>query len=585
MNKTHDTVGFIVGPSTSGMFRIAVSPEAIREQDIVAVDANLQSIRPDEPNEEIRIWAKIQSIERMNPLFPSEAGHELSETKTNPIDTVLSLSREMVTAECQILGYEPADGSGQGRLSFLRYPPKPATRAYRPHTNDLRRILVGDIDQNNSALDIAHLPRQEGVSVVINGNSIVKRHLAILATTGAGKSWAAKRIIEELTEKNWPIVIFDPKGDYVEFDIEGKSDKVKKYHATFPLFEEEADTVAHIIDGLAYKLTDTMKGLFDDLFEAAKSFYVDDTSENQQRVEWLANITNRENIRQYGIKQNMWLIAYLAEAAEYILDLDKDDPDRLTNISVLKDWGWNRMDRYTGTDKKTFEGIKKRTLRAAKNLHEMEKLNKVRAKTSIEIPKKRTDMVKYGQISVVSLAGYTNDFQATIYAVIVDEIFKARVRGEPILPVLFLLEEAHHFAPGKAVTNAENRAVMLTKQIAQEGREFGVGLLMVSQRPSRIDETALAMCNSFMIMRITSPTDQNYIRRVIESLSENELKMLSSLEDGEAILSGQMVNFPVMVKNKPPKSKSKKTERNAFDDLDKEYKKIQEKQKPPSQWK
>src|SRR6266576_3708204 len=104
-------VGTIVGESTSREFRLALAHESVREQDIIAVDAELR--RTDEPatKERIRVWAKVQRIERVNPLFPHEAGHELAETHTDPIDTVLSLSREMVTAVCQVLGSEPIDGT------------------------------------------------------------------------------------------------------------------------------------------------------------------------------------------------------------------------------------------------------------------------------------------------------------------------------------------------------------------------------------------------------------------------------------------------------------------------------------------
>src|SRR5947209_1801831 len=78
-------VGTIVGESTSREFRLALAHEAVREQDIIAVDAQLR--RTDEPTteERIRVWAKVQRIERVNPLFPHEAGHELAATQTHPL--------------------------------------------------------------------------------------------------------------------------------------------------------------------------------------------------------------------------------------------------------------------------------------------------------------------------------------------------------------------------------------------------------------------------------------------------------------------------------------------------------------------
>jgi len=147
-------------------------------------------------------------------------------------------------------------------------------------------------------------------------------------------------------------------------------------------------------------------------------------------------------------------------------------------------------------------------------------------------------------------------------------LFSARVSNDLKLPVLLLLEEAHNFAPASANTPAEQNAITVTKQIAQEGRKFGVGLILISQRPSRLDETTLSQCNSYIIMRLVNPADQNYVRKVIETLGEDEAHMLPDLDVGEALLSGQLINFPVLVKIKEPKSKGEREEKDAFEALE-----------------
>ena len=115
----------------------------------------------------------------------------------------------MVSAVCQVLGSEPLESDGGSKLAQLRYPPKPASSAYAPDAEDIIRIVVGDLEnRKNSALDIANLSNRPEVDVKVDGHAIVSRHLAILAMTGAGKSWASRRIIEELANKNYPIVIF-----------------------------------------------------------------------------------------------------------------------------------------------------------------------------------------------------------------------------------------------------------------------------------------------------------------------------------------------------------------------------------------
>src|SRR5690606_25061326 len=143
------------------------------------------------------------------------------------------------------LGSEPLEG-GNGKLDHVRYPPQPASQAYRPSTNDLQRVVLGELRQS-SALDLANLSNRPSVKVVVDGHAIVTRHLGILAMTGAGKSVTARRLVEELAHKNYPIVIFDPHGDYTGLgDVASLKDKVRRYYADFPLFDEDAEAVAKI---------------------------------------------------------------------------------------------------------------------------------------------------------------------------------------------------------------------------------------------------------------------------------------------------------------------------------------------------
>jgi uncharacterized protein len=562
-------VGTLVGESTSQEFRISVRRESIREQDIIAVNALLRSAENADIVEDIRIWAKVQKIERINPLFPIEAGHELAETSTNPFDTVLSMSREMVTAVCQVLGAENKNDNKGGKLDQLRYPPQPASSSYKPSSIELQKVILGELQTKKArALDLAFLANRPSVDVLIDGHAIVTRHLAILAMTGAGKSWTARRIVEQLAKKNYPMVIFDPHGDYTGLaDVPSLSNKVHRYFAQFPIFDEDSDTVEQIVSSLGYPLSDTMRLRFGDVFEAAKKFLSEnDDAEMLERKKWLTDVLKKTAIKQFGISRNLWLVSYLAEAAELLLR-EKDSKEK--ELTTLADWCWEGLRNYSKADAKTLEGIKKRTAQAAAALRTMERTNERVASNAIPLPKNRKELVAYGKISVVSLAGYTSDFQATLYSIISREIFEARVENDLKLPVLLVLEEAHNFVPANANTAAEQKSISVTKQLAQEGRKFGVGLVLISQRPSRLDETTLAMCNSFIIMRMVNPADQNFVRKVIESLGEDDARMLPDLDKGEAILSGQLISFPVLVKIKEPESKGEREEEDAFEALEK----------------
>ena len=564
-------VGTIVGESTTQEFRMAVHAAAVSEQDIVAVDADMAAA--DENAERpVRVWAKVRKIERLNPLFPVEAGHELAETRTDPFDTVLSFSREMVTAVCQVIGHEPRDSKG-GKLDNLRYPPKPASTVYHPEKNDLCRIVLGDLSaKQNRGLDLATLSNRGDIDIQVDGHAVVTRHLAILAMTGAGKSWTARRIVEQLAKKNYPIVIFDPRGDYTHLgEVPGLEDKVVRYYADFPVFEEDADSVAEIVNALGYELTATQRALFSDVFDGASRLVKDDIETASEK---LATILDDEELRQYKLKPNLFSVYHLSRAAAQVIREDGNEGcDWIAQFLPM-------VKKKNKTEARTLEGISKRVRSAAFSLMTMAKTNRRLAdgaKPPQPLPSgnNRVTLAQYGKISVISLGGYTSDFQATLFSVIASDLFEMRVTGELEYPALMVLEEAHNFAPAKAMSYAEKRAINVTRQIAQEGRKFGLGLVLISQRPSRLDETALSQCNSQIIMRLINPADQRFVRQAVEALNEDDLRMLPSLDVGEAIFSGQMINFAVLARVKSPESQGEREEEEAFVALEKAHKKAQ----------
>jgi hypothetical protein len=532
------------------------------------VDATLRQPGTESKLEKIRVWAKVKRIERLNPLFPSEAGHELAATQTDPFDTILSLSREMVTAVCQVLGSELIAGTGGGKLDQLRYPPQPASRVYRPDSLDIARVVLGELQQTQKAqsraLDLATLSNRPEVDVKVDGHAIVSRHLAILAMTGAGKSVTSRRIIEQLAAKNYPMVIFDPHGDYTGLiKVKGLEDKVTRYYGQFPIYEQSPENVITVIENLGWQLANTHRTMFEDLFFGSYAFGFGQPDRSSERAQWLSEYLGNPKISEYGIKANLF---FLADFTQALVKAGKTQ-DSETLASIVE---WTGREQLN-IDKKNagwLEGFPNNLRVAAKRLLQMETISKKVSIDSKPLPNDRTSLVSYGGISIVSLAGYTGDFQATIYRLVAEAIFNARVSNELKLPVLLVLEEAHNFAPASASTQAEKSAITTTKQIAQEGRKFGVGLILISQRPSRLDETTLSQCNSYIIMRMVNPADQNFVRRVVETLGEDEARLLPDLDVGEAILSGQLINFPVLVRIKKSESEGEHEERDAFEELE-----------------
>jgi DNA helicase HerA-like ATPase len=124
-------------------------------------------------------------------------------------------------------------------------------------------------------------------------------------------------------------------------------------------------------------------------------------------------------------------------------------------------------------------------------------------------------------------------------------------------PIFLICEEAHEYIPREDVPRyREARRSM--ERIAKNGRKYGVGLCVVSQRPHDVSETVLAQCSSFVCMRISNPDDQEYVRSMVPDTARGTFAALTSLSKGEAVALGEAVPMPVRFKvdlpNPPPNS-------------------------------
>lgn len=155
-------------------------------------------------------------------------------------------------------------------------------------------------------------------------------------------------------------------------------------------------------------------------------------------------------------------------------------------------------------------------------------------------------MLRPRHLSVVDLSGLSDEVADYIAFRILTDIYEKVSGGEFDFPVFVFVEEAHKFIPYQSST----RSGRIIKKIAAEGRKFGVFLVIITQKPSKIHPDALSQCNSQIIMRITNPDDQQAIAKSSERLGETLLNDLPGLNTGEAVLVGEMTRAPVMVRVK-----------------------------------
>ena len=185
------------------------------------------------------------------------------------------------------------------------------------------------------------------------------------------------------------------------------------------------------------------------------------------------------------------------------------------------------------------------------NFRHRQKMSKLKFE---ELPDAATEpekIINKGQLSILYLKGYENLPASAIVSILLENLFKHRQEvEEENPPFLTIIEEAHNFIPSRSEDKDNLPSVETIRKVITEGRKFGTGVMIISQRPSRLDETIASQCNSQIVFRMVNQKDQRATTRDSETLSVDDSKQLPNLANGQGIISGQVVNFslPVQIK-------------------------------------
>jgi len=520
-------IGTVVGDASTGRYSFILKNFEAKLGDIVATRIDVP-VAPGGKKATVTVWGRIISIDRFNPFFPAEAAQELANENIRFLDTVLSGSRDHLEAEVLILGTTFGNEPAKAQLSPLTYPVKPSGEVLYPSADAIESLLNGDEDKDPRPpkLLVGHLIARSDVEVSLSARDIVSRHLAILAMTGGGKTVAARRIIAELIQLSYPLVIFDPHGDYLGF-FEKKnlfpSTKIQILYPVIKVRQDNLGVISDLIDKMGKKLTDPQQQFYIYLLHST------DLKEGEAAVNFIRKMIKH------------------AEA----IHSNKKKGSNNHNLS----------DDLTDVQPRSMNVVKRSLEFVLSNLEQMEANNRrlqekvePRGYKFSEMPDPSDapdDIVSPGMVSIFYLAGYDHLNQSAIVSMVLEALFKHRstLSGQ-IPPFQAVIEEAHNFIPSRQEGTDETPSLPTIRKVITEGRKFGTGLVLISQRPSRLDETTLAQCNSFLVLRLVNPRDKSFVRSVMENLSESDANILQSFGRGQGIVSGQAVRFPLLVQVK-----------------------------------
>jgi len=429
-------------------------------------------------------------------------------------------------------------------------------------TNEDLRIVYGGYNTFSSIV-IGNQSASEGLAAQLDMDKLISRHCAILGSTGSGKSNAVSIVVKAIAEKPFPstrVLMIDPHGEYASslpgkcrvFRVganaaDGEQElcvpfwalPFKELMAIFPgkLSDQNEDYIRGKV--LEFKRVSAIAigGLRDEAITADSPipFSINQLWFNLDDFERITFNTDRimpADLISAGdpavLRSNQYPTAGLGNNAPFLNTKAKGILGFLDGMrSRLLDQRYNFLFRPTGYSP-VLDGS-----------------------TLNDLPHLFSTWFGHGfPVSILDLSAIPSNIMQAISGCILKIIYDALYWGQNTLvggkqqPLLIVLDEAHSYLKA-GEDSISSRTVQV---IAKEGRKYGVGMLLVTQRPSELDETVLSQCGSIIALRMTNTRDKGHVSSAMQDELREMADVLSSLRTGEAIISGEAVRIPSRVK-------------------------------------
>lgn len=433
-------------------------------------------------------------------------------------------------------------------------------------TIDDLNLIYGDFDEKNS-IPVGNISTSESLPAKLDLNKLVTRHCAVVGSTGSGKSNAVAIILEAVAKggfSNARILLIDPHGEYNE--------SLKKYSKVFRIrVDQPVDESELYIPYWALPFKELIKSFPGNLNDTNEDYLRSEILKRKQNaIEYLRNkpdilaVTSDspipfslkklwydlDNFERQTFKENR-----KPETASDCL-LEKGDPNRLisTRYEPASPGGGSPFLNNQAKGILGFlEGVRNRVLdqRFSFLYNPGPYSPDLEGKLNKDLNCLLEEWLGHEKIiTILDLSGAPSEIMASISGsvlkIVYDALFWAQnlsVGGKES-PVLIVLEEAHNYLKA-GEDSISSRTV---QAIAKEGRKYGVGLLLVTQRPKELDETVLSQCGSLIALRMTNRGDRGHVAAAVQDELHGIIDLLPSLKTGEGIIMGEAVKIPSRVK-------------------------------------
>ncbi|CAN5330413.1 hypothetical protein BH10PSE16_BH10PSE16_28610 [soil metagenome] len=471
-----------------------------------------------------------------------------------------------------------ADGKFIRGGDTLTIPPTgvaPATEA------DIKKIFEDSVEPAKKFV-FSSLVSNAKIKVPVDGDRFFNKHIAVVGSTGAGKSHTIAKIIQsavgakngEYALNNSHVVIFDIHSEYKSAFPDANF--LDASSLTLPYWLLNSEELEEVLLDTGERDNYNQSAVFRQLVTENKKkhnagakhvFY--DSPLKFDIHEVLNALYNIKNETVNSKNETRYMVA---DGSYTLLAEGKTDPSHGLPLDADQ-----RLDKYFA-GRLTFHPTKAQSITAGS--YADKSLDKFFTRFESKVAQDRLQFLfgpaadtatlegtlmsllgygaKQSNVTVVDLSGVPFEVLSITVSLISRILFEygyhykvMRTKAnEPIntdAPILLVYEEAHKYVPNSDL--ARFRASKFSiERIAKEGRKYGVTLLLSSQRPSEISETIFSQCSNFLAMRLTNPSDQSYVSRLLPDTLGNLCEKLPTLGAGEALLIGEAVVMPSLVK-------------------------------------
>ena len=437
-----------------------------------------------------------------------------------------------------------------------------------PTTGDkVHLVSIGDLDiiyggyEDSNSINVGNISVSESLDAKIDIDKLVSRHCAIVGSTGSGKSNAVTVILEALAKKEFKssrILVVDPHGEYndalelfskvLETNSEDKKRKLfipfwaLPYNELIKIFSgniseqnreyvREKIVIAKRLSAKINKLDVSEESITADSpipFSIKKLWFQLDDFERQTFQKDRVNLTEVTEGDPQKLISNQYEQAGLGSSPPFLNNKAKGLLSFLDSVrNKLSDSRYSFL--FT-------PGVYEPDLNG---------------KTTKDLDDLLLNWIGDSKpITILDLSGIPSEIMSSISGTVLKIVYDAlfwglnTAVGGKNQPLLVVLEEAHNYL--KAGENSISSRTVQT--IAKEGRKYGVGLLLVTQRPSELDETVLSQCGTMIALRMNNSKDRGHIRSSVQDELQTMVDLLPSLRTGEGLISGEAVKIPSRVK-------------------------------------